>query len=66
MRLVLQRVESACVEVVESGEISGKIGRGILCLMGISTKDRWEDADYCIRKCLKARLWEGTPVSYTP
>ncbi|PFH37499.1 histidyl-tRNA synthetase [Besnoitia besnoiti] len=60
MRLVLQRVESACVEVVETGEISGKIGRGILCLLGLDVNDKWEDADYCIRKCLKAKLWDDS------
>ncbi|ESS28863.1 histidyl-tRNA synthetase [Toxoplasma gondii] len=58
MRMVLQRVESACVQVVETGELAGKIGRGIVCLLGISGEDKWEDADYCIRKCLKSRLWD--------
>ncbi|CBZ55732.1 D-tyrosyl-tRNA(Tyr) deacylase,related [Neospora caninum Liverpool] len=56
--MVLQRVESACVHVVETGELAGKIGRGILCLLGMGVEDQWEDADYCIRKCLKAKLWD--------
>eukprot|EP00920_Eleutheroschizon_duboscqi_P036299 GHVT01087662.1.p2 GENE.GHVT01087662.1~~GHVT01087662.1.p2 ORF type:complete len:180 (+),score=14.63 GHVT01087662.1:352-891(+) len=57
MRLVIQRVDKASVCRADTGELVGSIGRGLLCLLGISRDDHWEDAEYCIRKCLKGRYW---------
>eukprot|EP00921_Rhytidocystis_pertsovi_P006219 GHVQ01010600.1.p1 GENE.GHVQ01010600.1~~GHVQ01010600.1.p1 ORF type:complete len:157 (+),score=11.31 GHVQ01010600.1:166-636(+) len=57
MRLVLQRVRSASVSV--KGEVVGKIGPGIVCLIGIAVEDTWDDAEYIVRKSLKGRLWSA-------
>jgi D-tyrosyl-tRNA(Tyr) deacylase len=55
MRAVVQRVTSASVEV--DGEIVGKIGPGLLCLVGLRDTDTDKDADYIARKILGLRLW---------
>lgn len=39
MKLVFQRVEGAAVKVVETGEEIARIGKGLLCLVGIGKKD---------------------------
>ncbi|RLN44896.1 hypothetical protein BBJ29_001823 [Phytophthora kernoviae] len=55
MRVVMQRVTSASVRV--EGEVVGKIGKGLLCLVGIGTDDTEEDSEFCCRRLLNARLW---------
>ena len=55
MRVVLQRVTSACVSV--AGERIASIGPGLLCLCGISREDTREDRDWCAAKLLSVRLW---------
>uniref|UniRef100_A0AAV1TNG8 D-aminoacyl-tRNA deacylase n=1 Tax=Peronospora matthiolae TaxID=2874970 RepID=A0AAV1TNG8_9STRA len=55
MRLVLQRVTSASVCV--TGETVGQIGHGLLCFVGIGHDDTDEDAEWCCRRLLNARLW---------
>lgn len=56
MKIVVQRVSSAKVEV--SGSISGKIGDGLLLLVGIHETDTEEKADWCCRKIQKLRIFE--------
>lgn len=57
MRLVLQRVSQAKVTV--GGEVVGSIGRGLLCLVGISAEDRAEESiEWATRRILGIRLWE--------
>ncbi|OEH79716.1 D-aminoacyl-tRNA deacylase [Cyclospora cayetanensis] len=58
MKLVLQRVEGAAVRVAATGEEVSRIGKGIVCLLGISKKDHKVDLDYGVKKCLGTRLWE--------
>lgn len=56
MRIVVQRVKSASVEV--SGNIVGEIGQGLLLLVGIHETDNKEAADWCCRKIRKLRIFE--------
>ncbi len=56
MRAVVQRVSRASVSV--DGEISGKIGPGILLLLGVSVKDTEEDAIYLLEKTLNLRIFD--------
>lgn len=50
MRFVIQRVTEASVTV--DGEISGKIGKGYLVLIGVADTDTKEIADKMIRKMI--------------
>ena len=56
MRVVLQRVKSAQVDV--SNETISKIGPGLLLLVGIGNDDEEEDAWYLAEKCLNLRIFE--------
>ena len=55
MRFVIQRVTEASVTI--DGEISGKIGKGYLVLIGVDT-DTKEIADKMIRKMIGLRIFE--------
>ena len=48
MKLVIQRVKNASVEVDK--KIVGKIEKGFLVLIGIKVGDTKEQADYLVRK----------------
>lgn len=48
MKLVIQRVKKASVEVEE--KIVGEIEKGFLVLVGIKTGDTKEQADYLVKK----------------
>ena len=56
MRFVIQRVTEASVTI--DGEISGKIGKGYLVLIGVADTDTKEIADTMIRKMLGLRIFE--------
>lgn len=56
MRAVLQRVSRAQVTVKD--EVSGKIGRGLLVLLGVSRDDTEKDADYLASKIAGLRIFE--------
>lgn len=56
MRAVIQRVSRAQVSVGD--EIVGKIGPGLLVLLGISKTDTPADADYLAEKTLGLRIFE--------
>ncbi len=56
MRTVVQRVSRAQVRVGE--EIVGRIGPGLLVLLGVSTVDTRADADYLAGKVLGLRIFE--------
>ena len=56
MRFVIQRVTEASVTI--DGEISGKIGKGYLVLIGVSDTDTKEIADKMIRKMIGLRIFE--------
>ena len=55
MRAVLTRVSSASVTV--AGEITGKIGRGFLILLGVGPEDTEADCDKLCKKLLSLRIF---------
>uniref|UniRef100_A0A7C2C1Q8 D-aminoacyl-tRNA deacylase n=1 Tax=Thermus islandicus TaxID=540988 RepID=A0A7C2C1Q8_9DEIN len=55
MRAVVQRVSEAFVEV--EGEVVGRIGLGLLVLLGVGQKDTQEDALYLARKIVHLRVF---------
>lgn len=56
MRLVIQRVASASVEV--DGQVVGSIGKGLLVLLGVGREDTEQTADTYADKLLKLRIFE--------
>lgn len=56
MRVVLQRVREASVEV--EGKTVGKIGKGLVLLIGITTRDSEKEAGYLSDKCVNLRIFE--------
>jgi D-tyrosyl-tRNA(Tyr) deacylase len=56
MRLVVQRVKHARVEV--DRELVGRIGEGLLLLLGIKSDDSIEDVEYLVEKVLGLRIFE--------
>jgi len=68
MRIIVQRVKSASVTVVEGGSSSSssssskvvsRIGPGIMALVGLHEHDQYTDLDYCCKKLLGCKLWEN-------
>jgi D-aminoacyl-tRNA deacylase len=55
MRLVIQRVSSASVEVEEF--IVSEIGTGLLILAGIEEADTFEDIDWLVKKTCQLRIF---------
>ena len=55
MRLVIQRVGEASVKI-ESGEVVGKIGKGLFVLVGVKVGDKLEDAEMLAAKLVKLRV----------
>jgi D-tyrosyl-tRNA(Tyr) deacylase len=61
MRAVLQRVSRAEVRV--AGEAVGRIGKGVLLLVGVEKGDTEEQADALARKVAALRIFPGrTPM----
>ena len=56
MKLVVQRVKNASVEV--DSKIVGKIKKGYVVLIGIDEKDTEKEADYLVNKLIKLRVFE--------
>lgn len=56
MKLVVQRVTSASVEV--EGEIVGEISDGLMVLVGFGQNDTVKEADYLAGKLAKLRIFE--------
>ena len=56
MKIVVQRVKEASVEVEE--KIVGKINKGFLVLLGVTHNDTKEEADYLVKKLCKLRVFE--------
>jgi D-tyrosyl-tRNA(Tyr) deacylase len=55
MRAVVQRVSRAQVSI--DGEIAGKIGAGLVVLLGVGTGDAESDADYLADKITGLRIF---------
>ena len=56
MRAVIQRVKESSVSV--NNEKIGKIGSGLMVLLGVAETDRVEDADYLAAKIVNLRIFE--------
>jgi len=56
MRAVIQRVKSARVEVAK--RTIGKIGKGLLILLGIGNEDTKKDCEYLANKIANLRIFE--------
>ena len=55
MRTVIQRVTQAQVEV--EGEITGKIGKGLLAYLGVGKEDDEKDAGFIAEKLTNLRIF---------
>lgn len=55
MRMVLQRVREARVEV--EGRVVGAIGPGLLAFVGVARTDVRSDADYLVDKAISLRIF---------
>lgn len=55
MRVVIQRVKEA--EVVVEGITIGRIGKGLLILLGVETEDTQEDAEWLSQKICQMRIF---------
>lgn len=56
MKVVLQRVDSASVHV--AGETVGKIGKGLLLLIGVAETDTKKDIEFVADKCVNLRIFQ--------
>jgi D-tyrosyl-tRNA(Tyr) deacylase len=56
MRAVVQRVSRASVKV--NGEFTGKIGEGLLVLLGVAQEDTESDSNYLAEKIAGLRIFE--------
>lgn len=56
MRAVVQRVTESSVSV--DGKITGKIGKGLMVLIGVEEGDTEKDADYIARKVSALRVFD--------
>lgn len=56
MRALLQRVRHAGVTI--DGESAGKIGAGLLVLLGVGQRDTEAECDYLLAKTLELRIFE--------
>lgn len=56
MRVVIQRVKHAKVNI--AGTLKSQIKNGLLILLGITTDDTKEDADWLIKKSLSLRVFD--------
>jgi D-tyrosyl-tRNA(Tyr) deacylase len=55
MKIVLQRVKHCVVSI--NGESTGRIGKGVLILLGIDKKDSFSEADFLAEKCASLRIF---------
>ncbi|QXM05939.1 D-aminoacyl-tRNA deacylase [Crassaminicella indica] len=56
MRAVIQRVKEAKVTV--EGQVTGKIDKGFLVLLGVEEEDTGNDLTYMVEKISKLRIFE--------
>jgi len=55
MRVVIQRVREASVSV--AGEVTGRIGHGLLVLAGFCAEESEADLDWTVQKIVKLRVF---------
>ena len=56
MRVLLQRAAAGSVTI--NGECVGKIGKGLVLLIGVTHTDTPDDVDYLVKKCANLRIFE--------
>jgi D-tyrosyl-tRNA(Tyr) deacylase len=56
MKLIIQRVASAQVTIQETGEVTGKIDKGLFVLLGVKEGDTKVYADQLAEKLVKLRI----------
>ncbi len=56
MRAVIQRVTQSSVSV--GGQIVGRIGPGLLVLLGVARQDSEKDANFLVEKIIHLRIFE--------
>ncbi|MFH2011131.1 MAG: D-aminoacyl-tRNA deacylase [Pseudomonadota bacterium] len=56
MQVVIQRVKKSSVLI--DNKLTGKIGKGILLLLGVEKEDTQKDADYLISKIVNLRIFD--------
>ena len=56
MRAVVQRVKRA--QVTSNGEVTGRIGAGLLVFLGVAKADTEIDAEYLAEKIIRLRVFE--------
>ena len=59
MRIIVQRVLSGSVTKLETGEVVGKIGKGLLLYFGINEEDKESDIEGAVMKVLKMKLFDS-------
>ncbi len=55
MKALLQRVTAASVSI--GGEVVGRIGRGLVVLLGVAAGDTEKDAQYLVQKTVNLRIF---------
>ena len=55
MKALLQRVTEATVSI--AGEVVGRVGRGLVVLIGVAGGDTGKDADYLAQKAVNLRIF---------
>lgn len=58
MRVVIQRVSEA--SVLAEGNLTGKIGSGLMILVGIEESDNESDIEYLTKKIVNLRIFEDS------
>lgn len=58
MKVVIQRVSEA--SVLAEGNITGKIGSGLMILVGIEESDNESDIEYLTKKIVNLRMFEDS------
>ena len=61
MRFLIQRTTSARVTVDD--ETTGKIGKGLVILVGVTHDDEQADIDYLVNKTINLRIFRGETES---
>jgi D-tyrosyl-tRNA(Tyr) deacylase len=63
MRAVIQRVKSA--QVCVNGQVTGKIGKGLLVLLGVGKGDGEKDISYMTSKIPELRIFEDVSGKFS-
>jgi D-tyrosyl-tRNA(Tyr) deacylase len=56
MRVVIQRASRASVTI--NNQVKGRIGEGLLLLVGIEEADNQEDIDFLVKKIINLRIFD--------